>query len=134
MLGHLDFNVLSTLKLNGFVRNEIVTDTWLRAYRAPFPSPDYAAGAIGWAKGLAIGAHEFEQPGEDALREIQKKPALAIWGEEDKTLGARHFIPLFEQLFPDAPVHFLSDAGHYTTEDAPGDVTLLVKQFIETHQ
>ena len=44
VLGHLDYNILSTLKLNGFVRNEIVTDTWIKAYRAPFPTPHECAG------------------------------------------------------------------------------------------
>ena len=39
VLGQLDYNILSTLKLNGFERNEIITETWLRAYRAPFPTP-----------------------------------------------------------------------------------------------
>jgi pimeloyl-ACP methyl ester carboxylesterase len=36
VLGQLDYNILSTLKLNGFERNEIITDSWLRACRAPF--------------------------------------------------------------------------------------------------
>ncbi len=30
MLGQLDYNILSTLKLNGFERNEIIAETWLR--------------------------------------------------------------------------------------------------------
>ena len=62
VLGHLDYNILSTLKLNGFERNDIINDTWMAAYRAPFPTPGHAAGAIGWAKGFATGAHEFETP------------------------------------------------------------------------
>ena len=44
VLGQLDYNILSTLKLNGFVDNSLITDTWLRAYRAPFPTPAHAAG------------------------------------------------------------------------------------------
>ena len=59
VLGQLDYNILSTLKLNGFERNDIITDAWLKAYAAPFPSPESAAGAIGWAKGFATGMHEF---------------------------------------------------------------------------
>ncbi len=83
VLGQLDYNILSTLKLNGFEQNEIITDTWLRAYRAPFPTPTHAAGGIGWAKGFAIGAHQFEQPDAATKVELAKKPALAIWGEAD---------------------------------------------------
>lgn len=40
VLGQLEYNILSTLKLNGFQRNERITDTWLRAYSAPFKASD----------------------------------------------------------------------------------------------
>jgi haloalkane dehalogenase len=130
VLGHLDYNMLSTLKLNGFVRNEIVNDTWLDAYRAPFPTPAHAAGAIGWAKGLATGAHQFETPEPATTAVVLKRPALAIWGEQDRTLHAEHFLPLFERLFPSALVHRLPGAGHYSPEDAPAQVAQLVINFL----
>ena len=130
VLGHLDFNILSTLKLNGFVRNEIVTDTWIDAYRAPFPSRAHAAGAIGWAKGFAIGSHQFEAPTPEAKRRILDKPALAIWGEQDRTLLAEHFLPLFSELFPNAAIHRILNAGHYSPEDAPKEVMQIVLEFV----
>ncbi len=132
VLGQLDYTMLSTLKLNGFERNEIITDTWLEAYRAPFPTPAQAAGAIGWAKGFAIGAHQFETPDAAARRELAKKPALAIWGEADRTLQAEHFLPLFSQAFPDGRIHRLQGAGHYSPEDAPEAVARLVADFMAT--
>lgn len=131
VLGHLNYNILSTLKLNGFVRNEIVTDTWINAYRAPFPTPAHAAGGIGWAKGFAMGSHQFEYPDPTAKAAIQEKPALAIWGEQDRTLHAEHFLPLFRQLFPNAPVHRLPGAGHYSPEDAPDEIAQLVIEFLK---
>ncbi len=130
VLGHLGYHILSTLKLNGFVRNEIVTDTWIKAYGAPFPTPAQAAGGIGWAKGFATGAHRFENPTPQVKAAIQAKPALAIWGQQDRTLHAEHFLPLFSQLFPDAPVHHLRGAGHYSPEDAPDEITRLVLDFL----
>ena len=60
------------------------------------------------------------------------KPALAIWGTEDRTLGAGHFIPLFRQVFPHAPVHLLPETGHYSPEDAPESVTRLVLEFLSS--
>lgn len=130
VLGHLDYNILSTLKLNGFERNEIITDTWLDAYRAPFPTPRHAAGAIGWAKGFATGTHEFEVPSAAVARALAKKPALALWGDADRTLQADHFLPLFRQAFPGGEVHQLSGAGHYSPEDAPVEVGEHVAQLI----
>ncbi len=130
VLGQLDYNMLSTLKLNGFERNEIITETWLRAYRAPFPTPAHAVGGIGWAKGFATGAHRFETPDAATKAELAKKPALAIWGEADRTLHAQHFLPLFSQAFPNGQVRSLPGVGHYSPEDAPEEVAQLVVEFV----
>ena len=130
VLGQLDYNILSTLKLNGFERNEIITDAWLAAYRAPFPTVGHAAGAIGWAKGFATGAHAFESPDAATKAALANKPALALWGEADRTLHADQFLPLFRQAFPAGEVHRLAGAGHYSPEDAPLDVARRVARFI----
>lgn len=130
VLGELGFNMLSTLKLNGFENHALISDTWLRAYASRFAAPADCAGAIGWAEGFARGTHRFEQPDETALRMIQSKPALAIWGMADRTLHAEHFLPLFQALFPDAPIHRLEGVGHYSLEDSPGLITSHVQSFL----
>jgi haloalkane dehalogenase len=131
VLGQLGFNILSTLKLNGFENNAIITDRWLSAYGSHFASPTDCLGAIGWAKGLATGAHRFETPDAAADRAIRSKPALAIWGAEDRTLRAAQFLPLFAALFPKAPIHRLAGVGHYCLEDAPNEVAALIAGFIQ---
>lgn len=130
VLGQLGFNILSTLKLNGFQNNAIITEKWLEAYGAPFASPAECLGAIGWAKGFAVGAHKFEVPDRAAKDLISGKSALAIWGEEDRTLHAEHFLPLFSALFPKAPIKRLAGVGHYSPEDAPDVIARLVTDFI----
>jgi cis-3-alkyl-4-acyloxetan-2-one decarboxylase len=130
VLEQLGFNILSTLKLNGFENNAVITGTWLDAYGSPFVSPVSCLGAIGWAKGFATGAHRFEEPDAAAARAIRARPALAIWGEADRTLHAEHFLPLFTQLFPTAPVHRLAGVGHYCLEDAPDEIGRLITEFI----
>jgi haloalkane dehalogenase len=130
VLGQLAFNILSTLKLNGFENNAIITENWLAAYGAPFASPADCLGAIGWAKGFATGAHRFGTPDPAAFRAIRCKPALAIWGEADRTLQAQHFLPLFSALFPAAPVKRLAGVGHYCFEDAPEAIGRLITEFI----
>lgn len=81
-----------------FVDNSIISDTWLEAYRAPFPHSAYALGAIGWAKGYATGKHQFEMPSEEVKRLLSSKPALAIWGKQDHTLHGELF-PYSARLF-----------------------------------
>jgi haloalkane dehalogenase len=130
VLERLGFNILSVLKLNGFEDHALITDTWLRAYGAPFATPADCAGAIGWARGFALGAHRFEAPDARARRIVGGLPAMAIWGMADRTLQAAHFLPLFRAAFPGAPVHELAGAGHYSPEDAPAEVAGLVAGFI----
>ncbi|WP_261844462.1 alpha/beta fold hydrolase [Aliamphritea ceti] len=134
VLSQLDYNILSTLKLNGFERNEIISDTWLNAYRAAFIKPEHTLGAIGWAKGFALGKHEFEKPDSTTLKNLAKKPALAIWGEADRTLSSKYFIPLFQQAFPNGEVHRLRNVGHYSPEDAPEKISHLVTTFMRLEE
>jgi haloalkane dehalogenase len=130
VLGQLGFNILSTLKLNGFENNAIITDDWLAAYGAPFATPADCLGAIGWAKGFATGAHVFAAPDAAAERAIRGKPALAVWGEADRTLRAEHFLPLFSAIFPAAPIRRLPGVGHYCLEDDPAAIAALLSEFL----
>jgi haloalkane dehalogenase len=130
VLGQLGYNILSTLKLNGFENNAVITDSFIDAYAAPFAHPADCLGAIGWAKGFANGIHRFEAPDAAALREIRGKPALAIWGDADHTLHATHFLPLFADLFPTAPIVRLPGVGHYCFEDSPEEISSLIKGFL----
>jgi cis-3-alkyl-4-acyloxetan-2-one decarboxylase len=130
VLGQLDYNILSTLKLNGFEDNSIITGPWLRAYRAPFPTPAHAAGAIGWAKGYATGVHKFEKPDASTRRALAATSALAVWGMKDRTLHAEHFLPLFGEAFPSGSVQKLPNAAHYSPEDTPGEIAQLVAEFV----
>ena len=130
VLGELGFNILSTLKLNGFENHALITDSWLRAYGSRFATPADCLGAIGWAKGFAIDAHRFEVPDAAATRAIASKPAITIWGMADRTLHAEQFLPLFSEIFPTAPIHRLAGVGHYCLEDAPDVVGALIAQFI----
>jgi haloalkane dehalogenase len=133
VLDELGFNILSVLKLNGFENHARINDTWLRAYGSRFAAPTDSAGAIGWAKGFATGAHRFEVPDATALDTIRSKPALAIWGEADRTLAAEHFLPLFSEIFPMAPIHRLAGVGHYSFEDAPREIVELIAAFLKAH-
>jgi len=131
VLGELGFNILSTLKINGFENHALINDTWLRAYGSRFAAPADCAGAIGWAKGFATGAHRFEIPDAAATRAIRSKPALAIWGMADRTLHAEHFLPLFSELFPQAQIHRLAGVGHYSLEDAPDTISARITSFLQ---
>jgi cis-3-alkyl-4-acyloxetan-2-one decarboxylase len=130
VLGNLGYSILSTLKLNGFEDNQVITPTWIRAYADAFATRAESAGALGWAKGLAAGAHQFEQPSPEARAHAAQIPALAIWGTTDRTLSAEHFLPLFRAAFPAGLVSELPESGHYSPEDASRTITPLLKLFL----
>jgi cis-3-alkyl-4-acyloxetan-2-one decarboxylase len=131
VLGNLDATILSILKLNGFARHERIDETWLAAYAAPFVGgAPAAAGAIGWALGVAEGTLRFEVGTPEAVAAVRAKPAMLIYGMLDRTLRPEHFIPMFEEAFPAAPVHRIEGAGHYVFEDAPETVAPLIEQFV----
>lgn len=131
ILGELNFNILSTLKLNGFENNQLISDTWIEAYGSAFPTRAESRGAIGWAKGFATGAHVFETPTSEAQAMLATVPALAIWGKADRALNSTYFLPLFKTAFPDGLVTELPGVGHYSIEDAPQTVASLLSQFLD---
>ncbi|MCO5968332.1 alpha/beta fold hydrolase [Actinoallomurus soli] len=131
VLGALGYNILSTLKLNGFQDGTIITPTWIRAYAAAFPTRAETLGALGWAKGFALGAHVFEPPTAGARELLATIPALAIWGAEDRTLDGARFLPLFRAAFPHGLVSELPGVGHYSLEDAPRTISALLRLFLD---
>jgi haloalkane dehalogenase len=131
-LGALGYNILSTLKLNGFQNNQVITSTWIRAYAAPFPARADTLGALGWAQGLQLGTHGFETPSERARAVAETMPALAIWGAEDRTLDAARFLPLFRAAFPGGLVSELPGVGHYSLEDAPETISAVLRLFLDS--
>ncbi|MFC9624616.1 alpha/beta fold hydrolase [Streptomyces sp. NPDC056930] len=131
VLGALGYSALSTLKLNGFQDNTVITPAWIRAYEAAFPTREETLGALGWAKGFALGKHHFETPSRESLEAATRLPALTVWGTQDRTLRAEHSLPLFRAAFPHGLVSELPAAGHYSPEDAPDAVIALVRLFLD---
>ncbi|MFG2915374.1 alpha/beta fold hydrolase [Kitasatospora sp. NPDC048298] len=130
VLGELGHTILGILLLNGFRENAPTGDPRPAVYGAAFPSRAEAAGAIGWAEGFATGAHTFEAPSAAVRAELAALPALALWGADDRTLAARHFLPLFAEAFPLGRAVELPGVGHYSPEDAPEVVGELVRRFL----
>lgn len=130
VLGELGYNILSTLKLNGFENHAVIDEHWLAAYAAPFMTPAECVGAIAWAKGFALQVHQFEVPTQGAMAAMRGRPALAIWGMADQTLLGELFLPLFQAVFPLGEVERMEGVGHYCMEDAPGRIVARVRDFL----
>lgn len=133
---NLRFTALSVLQRIGFVRSEIVDDTWVRAYSAPFPTAAECRGArqfplnlVGPATDAYCEANEA-RPG--ALEALRSKPAAGFMGAEDRTVPAPIVEGMLRRYWPDAPFVVVPGAGHYSPEDAPEALVALIEQFVQT--
>jgi pimeloyl-ACP methyl ester carboxylesterase len=129
VLGEFGTIIPAVMKgLQGVVR--AIDETWIRAYGAPFPTAAECKGVIELPRSIVSGDHlKTPSPTREAVEAIRAKPAMMIYGMQDRALLPHHFIPVFEAAFPGAPVHRLAHAGHFLQEDAPETIALLIRQF-----
>jgi haloalkane dehalogenase len=132
VLGNLGSHVLSVMKIIGFENSAAVTDTWIRAYSAPFPTRESCKGAIEFPLDVhlrRIVPYVVEGfGGVDALKRI---PAMLAVGLRDHAIAPEAQIADFRALYPEAPVVELPNAGHFCQEDAPETLVALIQQFIQ---
>lgn len=73
-----------------------------------------------WAKLQAV---------EHALPQFRNRDVLVIWGGRDFCFND-HFLAQWREIFPQATVHRLADAGHYVIDDAREEVEPLITEFL----
>ena len=131
-LGHLGSNVLSVMKIIGFEDMAVVNDTWIRAYSAPFPDKASCIGAIEFPLDAYLGRpREYVMEKADHIRELSTKPAMMVEGMKDHAGVPEFAISVFREMYPNAPVTTLPNAGHYCQEDAPEIIVPLIQQFLK---
>ena len=65
----------------------------------------------------------------DRLKNVEV-PCLLIWGRQDP-ITPPAMGQLFEQLLPDAELHYLNECGHVPTQEHPEAVAMLIKKFLQ---
>lgn len=106
----------------------------------------YLAPYDNWANRLAVLKFVLDVPLSEkhpsyaTLREIEEKLPIfkdrkicLIWGMLDWCFPP-DFLKRFLQVYPDAEVHKIDDAGHYLIEDAQEQLIPIVQQFLENFQ
>ena len=77
-----------------------------------------------------IGPYVLEE--RDNIGKLAEKPAMLIEGMQDHAIDPVRVIAGFRDMFPDAPVIELPNAGHFCQEDAPEIIVPLIKVFLAT--
>ena len=133
VLGNLRYLAGGIMMMLGLQRRDVVTDTWLRAYAAAFPTLEESRGAIEFPldglhleriRETLVGA----LPGLFKLGEAGV-PAMMIEGMQDKAIWPHVAIAGFRAFFPNGKVHEVPQAGHFIQEDAPEIVVPLIEDF-----
>jgi haloalkane dehalogenase len=133
VLGNLRYLVGGIMMTLGLQRREVVTDTWLRAYAAAFPTFEECRAAIAFPlEGLHL--ERIRDTLVAALPGLFKLgqagvPAMMIEGMRDRAIWPHVAIAGFRAFFPTGTVHELPDAGHFIQEDAPETVVPLIEEF-----
>src|SRR6266851_1616738 len=133
VLGNLKYLVGGIMMTLGIQRREVVTDTWLQAYAAAFPTFEECRAAIAFPlEGLHL--ERIRETLVSALPGLFKLgqagvPAMMIEGMRDRAIWPHVAIAGFRAFFPRGTVHELADAGHFIQEDAPETVVPLIEEF-----
>jgi len=103
------------------------------AYAEPFPTPESKAGVLAFPELVpAEEDHPNTAPMNRVRDELRSwtKPALVVWGAEDRALPVEH-AHAFVELIPGArgPV-VLEGAGHFLQEDRPAELAAAILGFL----
>lgn len=132
VLTNLGSTVLSVMKIIGFENTGAVDDTWIRAYSAPFPTPESCKGGLEFPLDAYHGRiGEYMVEGFAGVDALKSKPAMLAEGMHDHAIPPETAIADFRALWPDGPVVELPNAGHFCQEDEPDTLIALIRQFIQ---
>ncbi|MGL4942184.1 MAG: alpha/beta fold hydrolase [Thermoguttaceae bacterium] len=67
---------------------------------------------------------------ESQLTSLADKRICLIWGVRDWCFTPK-FLARFQQFFPNAETHTISDASHYVVEDATDEVIATIREFLK---
>jgi pimeloyl-ACP methyl ester carboxylesterase len=108
-------------------------DCWIRAYSAPFTTPEECVGAIEFPlDAYHQRIREFVIEGAAGVAALKAKPAMLAEGMCDHAIPPEFAIADFEGLWPDRPIVRLPGVGHFCQEDAPHTLIALIEQFMQS--
>lgn len=132
VLKNMRYTTLSVLKLMGFQNTDAINDDWIRAYSAPFQTPEECIGALAFPLDIANGSYAYLDKPSQALRALVKsKPAVLVNGMQDRAVPPQLSIDMFREAFGDQAVIKLDGAGHFCQEDEPKTLVALLQLFIQ---
>lgn len=116
------FNAFALAATNMACKNrERMTNEVRAGYLAPYSNYANRIANLRFVQDIPMSPDE---PSYSLVREIEENldqfaslPIMIIWGAKDFVFN-HHFLKKWQEVYPNAEVHRVSDAGHYVVEDA----------------
>jgi len=126
-------NIEGVIK-GGIYQKNNITDTMIKAYKAPFPSEEYFIGAFAWPKDIPVGNSHPSAPTMTHVREnldkLSEKEKILIWGLNDP-IFPKKMIDWWHKIYPDIEIYKIQNASHFLQEDAPEEIINFIRNFME---
>lgn len=116
------------------VKPEIWDEAMKAGYLAPYQSWKERCGVYGFVRDIPTSPRHptwnmLEFLEKETIK-LQSMPVQMIWGMQDWVFTPA-ILEKMKQLFPNAEVHEIVDAGHFVMEDAKDQVISLIASFLE---
>jgi haloalkane dehalogenase len=132
LLGHLDVNILSIMKIMGLENLSAVNSDWLAAYGSAFPTVEDSVGAIEFPLDVLLGRiGPYLNEGFPLVDNLRSKPAVLVVGMKDRAIAPAVQIADFKGIWLNGPIIRLPNAGHFSQEDAPDVIIALIQLFVQ---
>ena len=116
------------------VKQERMTEEVRAGYLAPYDNFANRVANLRFVQDIPISpdspSYSVIQHIEENLKLFQEHPVQIIWGAHDFVFND-HFLKRWQEIFPQAEVHRMEDAGHYVVEDAHERILPLLYEFLQ---
>lgn len=123
-----NFNAFVNLLLPAGVKRRKLPREVMTAYRQPFATRDSRWPTYVFPRSI-IHSRDYLAEVEDGLARLKDLPALILWGDRDIAFRERER-SRFERFFSNHRTLILKGAGHFIQEDAPGEITDAIADWI----
>ncbi|MBC8283818.1 MAG: alpha/beta fold hydrolase [Nitrospinae bacterium] len=129
------FNAFALAATNMACKNrERMTDQVKAGYLAPYNNYANRIANLRFVQDIPMNPDE---PSYSVIKNIEENlgqfsslPIMIAWGDKDFVFN-HHFLKKWQEIFPDAEVHRVSDAGHYVLEDAHERILPWMQNFFQ---
>ena len=116
------------------VKQERMTDEVQAGYLEPYDNFSNRVANLRFVQDIPMSpdspSYSVIQNIEKNLKLFQNHPVQIIWGAHDFVFND-NFLKRWQEIFPQAEVHRMEDAGHYVVEDSHEQILPMMKAFLQ---